>query len=249
MASPLNRRLEHVFHAADVFLADALYCNYFLIARLQRPRINVLFEQNSPQITDFCRAKRLGVRDHIVRWQKFAARPQWMSRQDYKALPAELTVRELKGSGRVLATTMLDPRRTSNRELRKLYERRWSIDIDLRNIKTTLGMEVLSCKTPAMCENELRVYLLAYNVIRLLIAQAASQAGGHPRQLSFKHTVQLWTEWVAQGLVGRTVEHTTVILQAVAQQKVGGRPGRIEPRARKRRPKPYQWLKVPRRPA
>jgi hypothetical protein len=75
------------------------------------------------------------------------------------------------------------------------------------------------------------------------------QAGMHPRQLSFKHTVQLWTEWVAQGLAGSSAARATVLFQAIAQQQVGERPGRIEPRARKRRPKPYQWLKVPRKQA
>jgi hypothetical protein len=91
--------------------------------------------------------------------------------------------------------------------------------------------------------------LLAYNLIRLLIAQAAVQTGVHPRQLSFKHTVQLWTEWVAQGLADSATERTMFLFHAIAQQQVGNRPGRIEPRARKRRPKPYQWLKVPRKKA
>jgi hypothetical protein len=242
----LNRRLEHVFQATDVFLADALYCNYFLIARLQARRVDVLFEQNGARATDFRRGERLGVRDHLACWEKPKARPQWMARADYDAFPEKLIVREVSVAGRVLVTTMLDPRRVCKRELGKLYERRWNIELDLRNIKTTLGLEALSCKTPAMCEKELWVYLLAYNLIRLLMAQAALQAGMHPRQLSFKHTVQLWTEWVSQGLASMTAVHTAVLLQAIAQQSVGNRPGRIEPRARKRRPKPYQWLKVPR---
>ena len=242
----LNRRLEDVFHAGDVFLADALYCNYFLIARLQARGVDVLFEQNGSRSTDFRRGERLGARDHLVRWEKPKARPEWMARAEYKAFPAELLVREVSVGGRVLVTTMLDPRRVCKRELGKLYERRWNIELDLRNIKNTLGLEMLSCKTPAMCEKELWIYLLAYNLIRLLMAQAALQAGVHPRQLSFKHTVQLWTEWLCHGLAGMAVAHAAVLFQAIAQQKVGNRPGRIEPRARKRRPKPYQWLKVPR---
>jgi hypothetical protein len=97
-----------------------------------------------------------------------------------------------------------------------------------------------------MSEKELWVYLLAYNMIRLLMVQAASHAGVHPRQLSFKHTVQIWTAWVAQGLAGALSVHTETLLHAIAQLKVGNRPDRLEPRARKRRPKSYQWLKVPR---
>jgi len=93
------------------------------------------------------------------------------------------------------------------------------------------------------------VYILAYNLIRLLMAQAAHQAGVHPRLLSFKHTVQIWTEWVAQGLAGMAATHNEILFRTIAQRRVGNRPGRIEPRARKRRPKSYQWLKVPREKA
>ena len=242
----LIRQLEQVFQAGDVFLADALYCNYFLIARLQALGVDVLFEQNGSRITDFRRGERLGVREHIVRWEKPKARPEWMSQQEYRAFPPELIVREVKMGGRVLVTSMLDPRKAPKRELGKLYERRWNVELDFRNIKTTLGVEVLSCKTPPMCEKELWVYLLAYNLIRLLMAQAALQAGMHPRQLSFKHTVQLWSEWVARGLASLAAGHSDILFRVIAQQTVGNRPGRIEPRARKRRPKSYQWLKVPR---
>jgi hypothetical protein len=183
-----------------VFLADALYCcNYFLIARLQARGVDVLSEQNGARITDFRRRERLGARDHLARWERPKARPQWMARAEYNAAPKELIVREVSADGRVLVTTMLDLRRACKRELGKLYVRRWNMELDLRNIKHTLGLEALSCKTPEMCEKELWVYLLAYNLIRLLMAQAALQAGVHPRQLSFKHTVQLWTEWLCRG--------------------------------------------------
>ncbi len=105
-------------------------------------------------------------------------------------------------------------------------------------------MDVLSCQTPQMNEKQLWVHLLAYNVIRLLMAQAACNSGVDPRSLSFKHTVQLWTEWVARGL--SATKDSQRLLTLIAQCKVGHRPGRIEPRMRKRRPKPYPWLKVPR---
>lgn len=242
----LFRRLETVFCAGDVMLADALYCNYFLIARLQALGVDVLFEQHGSRKTDFRRGERLGARDHIVRWEKPKARPQWMSQQEYAAFPPQLTVREIKAGARVLVTTLLDHRKVSKREVAKLYEQRWNIELDFRNIKTTLGLEVLSCKTPQMSEKELWVYLLAYNLIRLLMVQAALQAGVRPRQLSFKHTVQIWTQWVAQGLAGVASTHNEILFRAIAQLKVGNRSGRLEPRARKRRPKSYQWLKVPR---
>jgi hypothetical protein len=122
--------------------------------------------------------------------------------------------------------------------------RRWNVELDLRNLKTTTGMDVLNCQTPQMNEKQLWVHLLAYNVIRLLMAQAASNAGVDPRGLSFKHTVQLWTEWVSRGLSATT--DCGRLFTLIAQCRVGNRPGRIEPRMRKRRPKPYPWLKIPR---
>lgn len=242
----LLRRLGTAFCAGDVMLADALYCNYFLIARLQAAGVDVLFEQNGARITDFRRGQSLGQRDHRVCWPKPAARPQWMTRPEYDAFPDELAVREVKVGGRVLVTTMLDHRKIRKAELDRLYARRWNVELDIRNIKTTLGMELLSCQTPQMNEKEMWVHLLAYNLIRLLMAQAALSAGVHPRELSFKHTVQIWAEWVSQRRGGNWLQCNSLLLGLIAQVKVGNRSGRIEPRARKRRPKSYPWLKIPR---
>jgi hypothetical protein len=128
-----------------------------------------------------------------------------------------------------------------------LYAKRWNAELDLRNLKTTLGLEVLSCRTPQMNQKEFAVYLLAYNLIRLLMAQAARNAKVCPREISFKHTVQIWTEWLARRLLRSSIQHSPALLfRLIAQLKVGQRPGRIEPRARKRRPKPYPLLMVPR---
>jgi hypothetical protein len=240
----LVRRLLEGFSPSDVMLADALYCNYWLIATLMAKGVDVLFEQNGARITDFRRGKSLGTRDHLVRWPKPAARPEWMTREQYAHFPDELTVREVKVAHQVLVTTLLDHRKVSKDDLSALYARRWNVELDLRNLKTTTGMDVLSCQTPQMNEKQLWVHLLAYNVIRLLMAQAASNAGMDPRELSFKHTVQLWTEWVSRGL--SATKDSGLLFTLIAQCRVGNRCGRIEPRMRKRRPKPYPWLKVPR---
>lgn len=240
----LVRRLLMGFSPGDVMLADALYCNYFLIAALVAQGVDVLFEQNGSRITDFRCGHSLGTRDHIVRWPKPATRPEWMTPQQYAQAPEEITLREVKVGHQVLVTTLHDHRRVSKDDLSGLYARRWNVELDLRNLKTTTGMNVLSCQTPQMNEKQLWVHLLAYNVIRLLMAQAACHAKLDPRSLSFKHTVQLWTEWVARGLC--TMNDRQRLFMSIAQCKVGHRPGRIEPRMRKRRPKPYPWLKVPR---
>lgn len=242
----LLRGLWRAFCAGEVMLADALYCNYFLIATFIAAGVDVLFEQNGARITDFRRGQQLGKRDHLVHWPKPATRPQWMTQEHYDAFPDEITVREVKVDRQVLVTTMLDHRKVRKSELSALYGRRWNVELDLRNIKTTLGMEVLSCQTPQMNEKEMWVHLLAYNLIRLLMAQAALGAGVHPRELSFKHTVQLWTEWTSRRLASDPARHNAALFQLIAQLSVGNRPGRIEPRARKRRPKPYPWVKIPR---
>jgi len=240
----LVRGLLDSFTAGDVMLADALYCNYFLIAALVAKGVDVLFEQNGSRITDFRRGQSLGKRDHIVRWPKPASRPEWMTAEQFAQAPEEITLREVKVGHQVLVTTLHDHRRVSKDELSGLYASRWNVELDLRNLKTTTGMDVLSCQTPQMNEKQLWVHLLAYNVIRLLMAQAACNAELDPRSLSFKHTVQLWTEWVVRGLC--TVNDRQRLFTSITQCKVGHRPGRIEPRMRKRRPKPYPWLKVPR---
>ncbi len=242
----LLRRLGTAFSPGDVMLADAFYCNYFLIAALIASGVDVLFEQNGARHTDFRRGTAVGSRDHLVHWAKSKTRPEWMSAEQYAEFPDELTVREVKVDGQILVTTMLDARKVRKGALDKLYARRWNVELDLRNIKTTLGMEVLRCHTPSMIEKELWVNLLAYNLIRLLMAQAACNAGMHPRELSFKHTVQLWTEWTSQRLGSNSEAHNATLFRLIAQLKVGNRPGRIEPRVRKRRPKPYPWLKIPR---
>ena len=239
----LVRGLLEGFCPGDVMLADALYCNYFLIATLMGAGVDVLFEQNGARITDFRRGQSLGTRDHIVRWPK-PPRPEWMTSEQYAHFPDELTAREVKVAHQVLVTTLLDHRKVSKDDLSVLYARRWNVELDLRNLKTTTGMDVLSCQTPQMNEKQLWVHLLAYNVIRLLMAQAACNAGIDPRELSFKHTVQLWTEWVSRGL--SAAKDGGRLFTLIAQCRVGNRAGRMEPRMRKRRPKPYPWLKVPR---
>lgn len=242
----LLRQLASAFSPGDVMLADAFYCNYFLIAAMQAAGVDVLFAQNGARITDFRRGERLGSRDHRVSWPKPKIRPEWMSREDYAALPEELILREVKVGKKILVTTFLSPRSVRKAALGELFRLRWHVELDLRAIKTTLQMAELSCNTPQMNEKEVWVHFLAYNLIRLLMAKAAAKAAVHPRTLSFKHTVQLWSEWIARGLCDRISTSIDLLFTLIGQLRVGNRPGRIEPRARKRRPKPYPWLKIPR---
>ncbi len=172
-----------------------------------------------------------------------------MSPEQYDSAPETLIIREPGIKGKVLITTLLSPKDASKAALKSLYKSRWQIEVDFRSIKTTMGMETLSCKTPEMSEKEIGVYFLAYNLIRLLMAQSALLADIVPRQLSFKHTLQLWLAWNQQGA---WIDHETnqeLLFVLIAQQKIGHRPGRIEPRAVKRRPKPFALLMKPREKA
>ena len=239
----LFRSLQAALQPGDLVLADALYCNYFLIATLLAGGVDVLFEQHGSRRTDFRRGRSLGSRDHVVRWPR-PARPAWMTREQYTAFAEEIELREARVHHQVLVTTLRNPRQIDKQELSKLYGRRWNVELDLRSLKTTMGMETLHCQTPEMNEKELWVHLLAYNLIRLLMAQAASMAGVDPRKLSYKHTCQLWNSWRTHGLSLSADASRLFVL--IAQVPVGHRPGRIEPRMRKRRPKSYPWLKQPR---
>ena len=245
----LFRELLGSFAPGDVMLADSYYCSYFLIAELQRRGVDVVFEQHGARHTDFRTGEKVGARDHVVTWSKPKLRPAWMTRQEYEAYPAELTLREVKVRKKVLVTSFLNPREVCKREIGQLFLRRWNVELDLRNMKSTLGMERLTCKTPEMCEKELSIYVLAYNLIRLLMAQAADQAGVLPRQLSFKHTVQVWVAWSQRQFLSDASEDTAAMFRLIAHIRVGNRPGRMEPRLVKTRPKPFGRLQTTRRKA
>lgn len=244
----LFRALHACFAAGEVMLGDGYYCSYFLIAEMCSRGVDVVFEQHGARKTDFRRGQRLGTRDHVVTWRK-PARPEWMTPAQYQGYPETLTLREVKVRQKVLVTTFVNPREVCKRELGDLFLQRWHVEVDLRHIKTTLGMETLSCKTPDMCEKELWVYLLAYNLIRLLMTQTAIHADVLPRQLSFKHTLQVWVAWSQRQLLSDAPEDMAVLFPLIAQIRVGQRPGRVEPRRVKRRPKPFPRLQTTRRQA
>lgn len=246
----LLRTMLDTLAMGDILLGDAYYATYFLLCTLLQRGVDAVFEQQGARrrSTDFRRGQRLGEKDHLIELRKPKIKPEWMTQADYDDVPETLTVREVATGGKILVTTLLCPKQTPKSELKALYRHRWHIELDLRNIKTTLGMEMLSCKTPEMAIKEIWVYLLAYNLIRLLMAQAALLADRLPRQISFKHTVQLWFAW-SHYATHFGDESLTNLFVLIAQQQVGNRPGRIEPRAIKRRPKPFSLLTKPRNEA
>ena len=209
---------------------------------------------------DFRRGRLLGVEDHVVCWTK-PERPDWMDEALDAQLPEELMIRELRVKVQndgfrvdelILVTTMLDPEVYTKEELAELFLQRWNIELDLRSIKSVMQMDVLRCETPSMVEKEIWMHLLAYNLIRTLMARGAAAHEKEPRQLSFKGAMQaLGTfreplQWTQGRRRARLWE---VLLQVIASYEVGDRPNRVEPRAIKRRPKPHKLLNEPREKA
>uniref|UniRef100_UPI00263042EA transposase n=1 Tax=uncultured Amphritea sp. TaxID=981605 RepID=UPI00263042EA len=130
-------------------------------------------------------------------------------------------------------------------DLKSFYKQRWHIELDIRNIKGTLGMNILSCKSPEMASKEIWIYLLAYNLIRLMMAQSSLLSDLMPRQLSFKHSLQLWSGYLQTAVIFNDEQFYNLFM-LMSEKIVGNRPGRIEPRAVKRRPKPFPLLIKPR---
>lgn len=244
----LLRSLLDSFESGDIVVGDAYYSGYFLLAELMARGVDVVFEQFGARRkkADFRTGQKLGGKDHLIEYRKPAKKPDWMTEKHYREAPDTITIRELKVDNKLLVTTMLSPKEASKPSLKQLYKDRWHVELDLRNIKTTMGMETFSCQSPEMIEKEMWVYLLAYNLIRLVMAQSAVLADMLPRQISFKHSLQIWLAFRQQQGDISDDESLVLLCGLMAENTVGHRPGRIEPREVKRRPKPYKVLSEPR---
>ena len=249
----LLRSLVRRIKAGAILLGDRSFASYFGIAELLKQQIDGVFRMHQRRKIDFRRGRCLGVTDHLVRWTK-PQRPEWMDEATYALMPEEIWVRELRyrivEAGYrvheiVLVTTLLDPIVYTKEDLAELYLKRWNIELDLRSIKIVIQMDVLRCKSPDMVEKEIWVHMLVYNVIRGLIVTAAAENGAAPRELSFKGTLQAITAFrdtLRTGDPKRRSKLWQAMLAAIAYDRVGDRPGRVEPRAKKRRPKQYDLL-------
>jgi len=235
--------------AGDVVVADRYFAGYFGIARLKRQGIDVLIRQHQRRHTDFRRGRRLGKRDHVVSWAR-PQRPGWMDPTTYASMPESIVMREVRVADLTLVTTLLDAHEVGKQELVELYGKRWQIELDFRAIKTVMQMDVLRCKSPDMVRKEIAVHLLAYNLVRTVMAQAACLAHLLPRQLSFKATLQVlnaFEESLRFCPRARVATRHAIVVGSVAQLALPLRPGRVEPRAVKRRPKTHPMLTKPRR--
>jgi hypothetical protein len=257
----LLRRLWGVLRRGDVLLTDCLLANWTNILFLKKRGIEFVGRINKAnRNADFRRGERLGQDDHIVRWLKPSS-IRSLDRQTYKVLPESIPVREtrIRVAQRgfrtrmvVVVTTLLDPQQTTKEDLAALYRARWNNELDLRSIKSTMQMHELRCKTPELVHKEIWTHILAYNLIRTVMAQAAATHDLLPRAVSFKGAIQ--TLEAFQPLIVIQAAHDSVyrarlyrlLLDAVATHRVSERPDRYEPRVKKHRRNHYGWLTRPR---
>ena len=249
----LLRQLMHCFKKDDLVVGDAYFSSYFLIAQLRLVGADCLFAGNGRRYTDFRTGERLGKRDHLVFWQK-PQKPNWMSDEEYDQMPNSVQVREctisihrpgFRSIKCSLVTTLINPEYASSKELGWLYSRRWAAELNLAAIKTVLKMEHLRSKTPEMVCKEIWTTLLAYNLIRKIMGEAAYQHHVLPHEISFKSAVQHLNAfrplWSVPG-VNTDGSMIQKLLVLIVKRKVANRPGRVEPRAIKKRPRSFPRL-------
>ena len=256
----LFRELLESVEPQTILLADRYYCSYFLIALALLGRRDFVVRLHQCRKTDFHKTKRLGKGDHLVEWTR-PERRDWMDRATYAEIPKSITLRlvevQIQEPGfrvesLVVVTTLTDAEEYPREEIAELYRRRWMAELDIRTIKCTIGMDVLRCKSPTMVRKEIWTCLLAYNLIRKAMLEAAFESGHSPRELSFATAMQ--TIAASLGMLAcadRPLAARLIAAQlaSLAEQIVGDRPNRVEPRAVKRRPQPLALLTKPRNEA
>ena len=254
------RTLWDILLPGDVMLADRYMCAWHEIFLLQKRGVDSVTRLSVKRRADFRRGRRLGKGDHIVQWR----RPSIIRSIDWqtlKSLPEFLTVREtrvqveqpgFRSRTIIVVTTLLDAEEITAIDLAQIYRARWNAELDLRSIKSTMQMDILRCKTPELVRKEIWTHILAYNLIRTIIAQAASTHNVQPRSISFKGAIQtleaFQTLIAIQGGRDSACRRNLYLqlLDAVVTHRVADRPDRFEPRQRKRRQKKYDRMMKPR---
>jgi hypothetical protein len=255
----LMRRLLQQFGKGDIAVMDRYYCSFMMIATLFCQGTQVCARKHHLRHTDFRRGIRLGKYDHLITWKR-PQRPKWMSEEVYEQIPTTLHLREIRywviEKGRrtksvTIITTLLDCQAYDKQSIADLYGFRWNAETDIGHIKTSLNLWHVRCKSPEMVRRELWATMLAYNLIRTTAAAAALVHQKLPRQISFTSTCQyVLSAWMLNSIGTRSEEKMTtelaVLLQHIASCEVANRPGRLEPRVIKRRPKQYPLMQQPR---
>lgn len=232
--------------SGEVVLTDRGFCGWGFIALLQNKGADVVMRAHQ--------SRRLKGRRMI--WRRPQRKQTW-TKEQWQELPTALTVRLVRfrvavpgfrTKQVVLVTTLLDEQAYPDEAIAALYRRRWAVELCFRDIKTTLGLDVLRCQSPELIEKEIWLQVLAYNLVRALMLEAAWTHEVELARLSFKGTVDTLRQWTPlfapRMFAFRRARQE--LLRVIAVDQVPDRPDRVEPRARKRRPKIYPLLAKPR---
>lgn len=257
------RMLKHL-QEDDVLLADRAFCSYEFCARLMEKGAHFVMRlhQARHRKLDWRKGKKLSRNERMIHWAKPKQQPTTseLSKEQWAALPSELTIRYVRkphtsrGGEKVwlvVVTDLLDHRKYRPADVVKLYHERWEIELRLRDIKTTLGMEKLAVKTPGMAHKTLWVMMIGYNLVRSQMQKAADTAKIKVWQPSFKAILDVITSChealrPLAAMPKKLNERLWGITQLCSNKLIDIRPNRREPRATKRRPKSYQMLTKPR---
>jgi len=257
---PLFRRLWKYLNPGDVLLADRGACSYADIFLLSQQGIDCVMRNHPARSKGVTQIKRFDKADRLVLWHKTNQSLPWLTKEQWNAIPDRLAIREItvqaarKGfrtKRLVLVTTLIDPKLFPKKAFAELYLKRWRAELYLRDIKTTMGMDVLRCKSPEMVQKELWMHVIAYNLVRALMLEAARVCCVPSDRISFKGTLSTLRQW-APSLARlslcnqKRLRLYRIMLLYIAGDTIPYRPNRCEPRAIKRRPKPYQYLTQPR---
>ena len=256
----LFRQLWDQLKAGDILLGDRAYGEYTTLAALPVRGVDVVARLHQKRKVDFRKTRRLAKNDGLFVWTKGWQQSEILTPAQWASLPATITVRIVRFTATIrgfrgrrvtLVTTLLDSVAYPAHELAALYARRWRLELCLRDLKTTMGMEQLRCKSPDMAEKELLAYLVAHNLVRCVMAEALAQYSVDLERISFKGTVDALRQYSAAIAQARNRKMRRQLwedlLLNLVRDLVPLRPGRQEPRAVKRRPKPYPLLNHPRR--
>jgi hypothetical protein len=260
---PMLRKQWDTFKPGDIFLGDKGFCSYYDQSSLKDRGVDsVITLARRHPVTESESIKVLGKDDLLIQWNKpVRNKNASYSQEDWEGLPERLLLRQIKVTVnqpgfRVttfhIITTLLDAKEYPDDEIADLYFQRWDVELFFRDIKTTMGMDILRCKTPDMVRKEIIMHLIAYNCIRCLMIEAAKEKDVRVRRISFKGCVQALRQWephLNQAKINsqERVRLIRLLYESIMGNIVPERPGRNEPRALKRRKKSFALLTVPRR--
>ena len=251
----LFRQIDEIIEESDVFLGDRAFAGWFEMARLMKRGAHVVLRKHQMRKSDFRTGIRYGKDDHSIQLDR-PPRPDWMTPEEYETYPEFIMIREIrirvenKGFRTreiIVHTSLCDDIDYSKEDIAALFRRRWQAELNLKSLKTIMQMEHLRCKKPHRVRNEIRAHMLAYNLIRQVMAEAVLERGVEPWQISFKSTLTTVTDMLpVLGLISNADELCDVLYQCCLQHTVGNRPDRYEPRVLKRRQKKYKLMQKPR---